>query len=87
MASGGNRDELRARIIEIGLGYRIQTPFTSFSSAGGGDAAIDFATQESAGCRIRRTAPGPGGVLLGLLAVVGIVVTSRRRDRSARASR
>lgn len=48
MATGGDVEELRAEITELGLAYRIQTPFTSFSSAS--PSAIADASGAAAGC-------------------------------------
>jgi Ca-activated chloride channel family protein len=36
MSTGGDTNALREQIIDIGLAYRIQTPYTSFSTGGGG---------------------------------------------------
>ena len=48
MSRGGDEEELKAQIIELGLGYRIQTPYTSFNLRGDSEGA--YASMDAAGC-------------------------------------
>ena len=80
MAMGGDRDELRAEITELGLAYRIQTPFTSFSSAPG--AGFADSASAGSGCRTSPAHDGGTGALTGagLLALLGLLWLRRRRS-------
>jgi uncharacterized protein (TIGR03382 family) len=70
MARGGDVDQLREQITELGLAYRIQTPYTSFSATGvgaGGDSDPASAGSESTGCS--SSGSGAGWLVLALLAL------------------
>ena len=82
MAMGGDQQALRAQITELGLAYRIQTPFTSFSSVPA-DAA--FGQSDVAGCGCRADRPGRMPLAPFWLLLVGLYLALWRRHQASRA--
>jgi Ca-activated chloride channel family protein len=93
MGRGGDREKLSKAITELGLGYSIQTPYTSFSTVSGrGGAAGGYGMADAGfdGCSCRlggggTGGPGPGlvggrwlGLALVLLAVAALLLRRRR---------
>ena len=84
MGKGGDYSSLKKQITALGLAYRIQTPFTSFSSpspggysGGGSSGSGGYSGGSSSG-----GFSGSGDVgLLTLLALLGLVPLARRRLR------
>lgn len=79
MAMGGDRDALREEITELGLAYRLQTPFTSFSN----EPAPVFADTSAAagcGCRAGSVHELRSTVLVTLLGLLGLLCVRRRQN-------
>ena len=83
MGKGGDYQSLKKQITALGLAYRIQTPFTSFSSpsgGGGGSSGGGSSGGGSSGGSSGGGFSGSGDVgLLTLLSLLGIVPLARRR--------
>lgn len=81
MGKGGDYASLKKQITALGLAYRIQTPFTSFSStSGGGSSSGGSSGGGYSGGSSGFSGSGDVG-LLTLLALLGIVPLARRRMR------
>jgi hypothetical protein len=83
---GEDRTSLQQEITELGLGYRIQTPFTSFASppagtTGGGGSSAGGGSYSGGGGMAADVNLLTGGILLALAALA-----RRRRVRRARGS-
>ncbi len=80
MSTGGDTTALREEIVALGLAYRIQTPYTSFSTAGlggGGAGGTGSAGGASTGCSLTKRSSLPEfPIALGLLLLAGLL---RRR--------
>ncbi len=87
MSTGGNYNSLRSQIIELGLAYRIQTPFTSFAAppgggGGGGGGGNGSGGGWSGGGELDTPASRlPSGLLAALLALGSVVLWRRRRSQ------
>jgi len=84
MGKGGDYNSLKKQITALGLAYRIQTPFTSFSTpSGGGSSGGSSGGGYSGGGSGGFSGGGYGGSgdagLLTLLALLGLIPLARRR--------
>ncbi|MBN2359363.1 MAG: VWA domain-containing protein, partial [Deltaproteobacteria bacterium] len=66
MARGGDREQLRQQITDLGLAYRIQTPYTSFSYRSEGGALAMDSGAAGCGCALERAATHSTPLLLAL---------------------
>ncbi len=86
MVGKRNDSALQDRISKLGMAYRIQTPYTSFSSkgtspSGGAYYGSGYASSED-GCSCDVTSPAGSGTGSLLLVLLGLVALRRRRRRS-----
>ncbi len=86
LGRGGDANQLEQQITALGLAYRIQTPYTSFSSPNAG--ATPGISGSGGGGYSGGSGGGGGGYsgsgdvsLVGLLALLGLVPLARRRLR------